>query len=641
VHEGRNGAPNREPAAPNSQPGATVHLELRARLSTLREQLSYVPRTLRLIWKASPGHTLVWGLLLVVDGLIPAGQLLLVRLVVDSVVDAIGGGVGWPNLYPVVLWGGLMGAILLVEMVLASALTWLRAAQAELTRDYLSELVHEKATLVDFAFYELPEYHDLMEQVEDDLRDRPLTMLESFGDLAQSVITLTAMAAILVGYGLWLPVLLVVSTLPTLLVVVHHSLRYHSWWKESTVRRRWTDYYDSILTEDTAAAEIRLFELGSFVRDRWRTLQTPLRTEFLSLRARQDLARVGAGAVTLLATGGAMAWMVWQAVLGRVTLGDIALLYQALNRGQSLAVSVHSSLGQAYSSTVFLGNLFEFLELQPQIVSPDQPVPVPSKLTDGVSFKGVGFSYPGNETRVFDGFDFHVPAGTTVAIVGSNGAGKSTLMKLLCRLYDPQQGSVELDGVDIRQFALEDYRRKVTALFQSPAPFFATVRENIEMGQLDRAPGADEVVEAARLAGAHAFVSRLPDGYETLLGKWFPGGQELSGGEWQRLALARSFLREAEIVVLDEPTSFLDSWSEIDWFDRFRQLAEGRTAILITHRFSTARYADTIHVMEGGSIVESGTHEELVARRGRYARSWQSQMREVEADELTPPPGSS
>jgi ATP-binding cassette subfamily B protein len=333
-----------------------------------------------------------------------------------------------------------------------------------------------------------------------------------------------------------------------------------------------------------------------------------------------------------------MAWMVWQALLGLVTLGDIALLYQALSRGQRLAGSLQGNLGRVYSSTIFLGNLFEFLELEPEIVSPARPRPVPRRLTRGIAFRGVRFHYPGTDRLVFDGFDFHVPAGRIVAIVGANGAGKTTMMKLLCRFYDPQEGAVEIDGIDLRELPLGELRRMITALFQFPVPFLATVRENIAMGDLSGDHDLADIEAAARRAGAHDFISRLPEGYETLLGKWFPGGHQLSGGEWQRLALARSFLRDAEIMILDEPTSYLDSWAEIDWFQRFRELARGRTAILITHRFATARYADVIHVMDEGGVVESGTHEELVAKGGRYARSWLSQTRR--SDDAQAPSGS-
>ncbi|MBE0592475.1 MAG: ABC transporter ATP-binding protein [Gemmatimonadales bacterium] len=469
----------------------------------------------------------------------------------------------------------------------------------------------------------------MLERARGDLRERPLTLLESLGHLLQSGITLVAISVMLLRYGPWLPLLLLISTIPVLLVVVRHNLRFHEWWKQSTIDRRWTQYYDTLLTLDGAAAEVRLFDLGPHIHHRYDTLRRRLRADYLRLTGRQSLARLGAGTGSLLVTGGAMGWMVWRALQGQVTLGDIALLYQALNKGQSLMSALLENLGRIFSTTVFLGNLFEFLALKPTILGPPRPIPAPVRLREGITFRRVSFRYPGSDHPILESFDFHIPAGKIVAIVGPNGAGKTTLMKLLCRFYDPESGSIEFDGIDLRSLAVPDLRRMMTGLFQFPVPYLATVTENITMGDLSDAHSTSEVEAAARSAGAHDFITRLPQAYATLLGKWFPGGVQLSGGEWQRLALARSFLREAPIIILDEPTSYLDSWAEIDWFSRFRELANGRTAVLITHRFATARYADIIHVMDGGRIVESGTHQDLVNQGGRYADSWLRQTRET------------
>jgi ATP-binding cassette subfamily B protein len=258
----------------------------------------------------------------------------------------------------------------------------------------------------------------------------------------------------------------------------------------------------------------------------------------------------------------------------------------------------------------------------------DPPAPAPASARRDICFRDVTFHYPGSQRVALEGFSMTVPAGQVAAIVGANGAGKSTLVKLLCRFYDPAAGTIELDGVDIRALALDDLRRLVTVLFQAPLEYHATVGENIAMS--DRAAGssAGAIEQAARGAGAHEVIERLPEGYDTLLGKWFADGTALSGGEWQRIALARAFLRQAAIVVLDEPTSAMDSWAEAEWLDRFRTLVEGRTAIVITHRFTTAMRADVIHVMDAGRIVESGSHDELLARGGLYARSWAEQMRD-------------
>jgi ATP-binding cassette subfamily B protein len=434
------------------------------------------------------------------------------------------------------------------------------------------------------------------------------------------------MAALLISYGLWLPLLLVAGTLPALYVVLDYNRRHHHWWEKTTADRRRVQYYDTLLVTDAFAAEMRLFNLGPHFRAAFQTLRHRLRTERIGLTKRQGLAQLAAGAVATLTTGVAMVWMIWQAFRGLVTLGDLVLFYQAFNRGQSLLRALLGNLGQIYSNTLFLGSLFEFLELEPQIVDPPQPIPAPKALHRDICFRQVAFRYPGSERAVFQDFNFVIPAGKIIAIVGANGAGKTTLVKLLCRFYDTESGCVELDGIDIRNLSLDELRRMITVLFQFPVPYHATAAENIAMGAMSDAPTSIDVEVAAHGAGAHDFIMRLPQGYDTLLGKWFSSGTELSGGEWQRLALARAYLRRAQIIILDEPTSFMDSWAEVDWFDRLQQLADGRTAIVITHRFTIAKRADEIHVMDDGQIVESGSHDELLAKGGLYAQSWTAQM---------------
>jgi ATP-binding cassette subfamily B protein len=313
-----------------------------------------------------------------------------------------------------------------------------------------------------------------------------------------------------------------------------------------------------------------------------------------------------------------------------VTLGDLALFYQAFNQGQRLMRSLLASVGQLYSNCLFLGNLFEFLDLEPLVVNPAHAVPAPVVLQRGIRFRQVNFRYPGSSREALCDFDLDIPAGQMVAIVGSNGAGKSTLLKLLCRLYDPDAGHIEMDGIDLRHLRVEELRRRITVLFQEPVRYNDTVAENISLGDRAAAPSAAKIEGAAQAAGADTIISRLPEGYVSTLGKMFSKGSELSVGEWQRIALARAFLRQAPIILLDEPTSAMDSWSEADWLHRFRSLADGRTVMIITHRFTTAMRADIIHVMAQGRIVESGSHEELLAFGGAYAQSWTAQMRAVD-----------
>ncbi len=599
--------------------------DLTSKISSAVGKLSYLQQTFALVWSAARNWTLAWLVLLVVQGLLPVTTVYLTRTLVNRLVAVIGIGFSWESVQTILVPAAVMAGVLLLTEFLRSASEWIRTAQSELVQDHISALIHEKSVAVDLAFYESSEYYDRLNRARSDASSRSLSLLENSGSLLQNSITLLAMAAVLVPYGAWIPFVLLVSTLPAFYVVLRLNRRQHLWWQETTTDRRWLQYYEMLLTHSAVAAELRLFNLGPHFRSAYQVLRRRLRTERLKLIKDQSLGRLGAGAVALVISSTAMLWMVRQVLLGLITLGDLALFYQAFNQSQKLMRSLLGNLGQIHSNTLFINNLFEFLQLKPQILEPKLPLPVPL-LQKGIEFQQVTFRYPGSKRAALQDFNLTIPAGQVVAIVGDNGAGKSTLIKLLCRFYDPEAGRIELDGIDIRDLSIEEFRRAIAVLFQSPIPYHTTAAQNITMGDLAASPSAAEIEAAARGAGAHDLIARLPRGYDTLLGKWFADGAELSGGEWQRVALARAFLRRSQIIILDEPTSAMDSWAEADWLERFRTLANGRTAIVITHRFTLAMRADLIHVMRDGQIVESGSHEQLLAQGGLYAQSWTTQI---------------
>lgn len=598
---------------------------LGSKLRKALAQLPYLPRALKLVWQVARPWTTAWIVLLIVQGLLPAAMVYLTKLVVDGVVGALRNGSSWPNVRPVLVSLLLLGGVLLLMEVVRNAINWVRTVQAELLQDHITSLIHEKSVAVDLAFYELSDYYDHLHRARVEARYRPVALLGNLGALLQNSITLVAMGAILIPLGPWLALALLLSTLPAFYVVVHYALAEYQWRQRTTTddRRAW--YYDWIMTTAEAAAEIRLFGLGKHFQSQYKHLRERLRSERLHLTRRQGFAELAASLIALTIMGGALGWMVWKASQGLVTLGELALIYAAFHQGQGLMRTLLENAGQLYGNSLFLGNLFEFLALQPIVCKGSSPWRPLHDLKHNIKFERVSFSYPDATTKALDDFTMTIPQGKIVAIVGPNGAGKSTLLKLLCRFYDPDHGSIQIDGRDLKEFAIDDLRRLITVLFQQPVHYNTTVRENIFYGDL-KLDATDAAIKAAiRAAGAEEIVSRLPDKEQTLLGRWFTGGAELSVGEWQRIALARAFLRRAPVIILDEPTSALDPWAEADWLERFRQLAAGRTSIIITHRFTTAMHADVIYVMDRGRIVESGSHQRLIEQNGLYAESWSRQ----------------
>ncbi|MGB3238965.1 MAG: ABC transporter ATP-binding protein [Geitlerinemataceae cyanobacterium] len=597
-----------------------------AKLRQKAERLAYLPQTLSLVWQAAPTWTIAWLVLLVFQGFLPVATVYLTRLVVDNLSAAVGAGLAWENIQSLLVPAALMAGVLLLTQILQGANEWIRTAQAEFVQDHISALVHAKSIEVDFSFYESSEFFDRLDRARNGASGRSLALLQSSGSLLQNSITMLAMTAVLLAYGLWLPMVLLLSALPAFYVVMRLNRRHHRWWEKTTIDRRWLQYYELLITQSMPAAEVRLFGLGPYFRSAYQTLRRRLRTEHIQIVRDQSLGRLLAGIIALIISGGALAWMGRQVLLGRLTLGDVALFYQAFNKGQGLMKSLLSNVNQIYQNSLFISNLFEFLQIAPKIVDPPQPQPVPTKIDREIRFKNVTFRYPDTDRAVLQDYNLTLPAGKIVAIVGDNGAGKSTLIKLLCRFYDPESGSIEIDGTDIREFAVEDLRRLITVLFQSPIPFYVTAGQNIALGDLSETASEESIEAAAHGAGIHEKITSLPQGYKSMLGKWFPGGTDLSGGQWQRLALARAFFRRAQMIILDEPTSAMDPWAEFDWLERFRALANGRTAVVITHRFTLSMRADIIHVMRDGQIVESGNHDTLIAQGGLYAQSWKTQM---------------
>jgi len=597
-------------------------------LSKLAQAVKQIPagfRALVLVWKATQGWTLAWVILLLCQGVIPAGGALLLR----SLINRLAHGQPWSQVVAPALGIALLW---LMAQFTASVLSYVRAVQAEKVQDLVHALLHEQAIRLDLSFYDQANSYDLLHRVRIDALSQPLALIENLGAILQNSLSFIVLAGILARYATWMPLLLLASSLPGLLLVGRQILREHQWNHAHTSQERHVRYLDWMLTERNSAAELRIFNLGPTFRQRFQTLRSGLSSGRIRLASQAAAAEWTAGAIAWAGTLAGLGWMLHRTQVGLVGLGDLLLCLQVFQLAQSQLRTLLEGSGKVFRSLLFIENLDLFLALRPSITSgvgAGAGLPVRS----AIRFEQVSFTYPGSSHRALDDFSLEIPAGKVVALVGRNGAGKTTLIKLLCRFYDPDHGRILFDGSDLRELDPEALRKQITVLFQDPVRYQASARENIAFGQVDRQENEVEIMAAAEAAGAVSFLSRLPNGFDTWLGKWF-GGEELSGGEWQRVALARAFFRQADLVILDEPTSAMDSWSEQDWLQRFRALTVGRTGLMITHRFTTAMHADVIHVLDQGRVIESGTHPELIALDGLYARSWAAQMREM--DEMTP-----
>ena len=597
---------------------------LATKLRAFAAQLRFVPRTLRLAASAAGAWLFVWIAILAVQGLLPVALVFLTRTLIDQLSSAVSqpGAAEFAQVVPTLV---ALGTVMVLTEVLRGAASYVRGVQAELLGDHIAELVHAQSTAVDQAFFDMHEFHDHLYRAQWEATHRPLALLDSLGGLLQSGITLIGLGAVLATYGLWLPVVLLASTLPAFWTVLNFSLAKHRLRGRTTSQERRARYVNWLLTNETTAAELRLFDLGGLFRGAYRDIRAGLRRESLGLARRQLLGEATASLVALLLCCATMLWMVWRVYRAEATLGDLALSYQVFNQGQRMMHALLQQVAQVYYNSLFLSDLFAFLAIKPTIVEPPRAAPVPELSNEGIRFENVTFAYSRDRRPALAGFDMHLPAERIIALVGPNGAGKTTIVKLLCRLYDPQAGRVTFEGVDLRELSLGQLRRRVAVLFQEPVQYNATVEETIAYGDATVAADRARVEAAAKGAGAQDIIDSLPSRHDQLLGSWFQHGAQLSVGQWQRLGLARTLYRDASLVVLDEPTSAMDPWAEGEWLSRLRAATAGKTVVIITHRLTTAMHADLIHVLDQGRVVESGEHQSLLRRGGAYAAAWRQQ----------------
>jgi ATP-binding cassette subfamily B protein len=588
--------------------------------------LRNLPPLLRILWNSGP-LVVTWGVVLrIIVAFAPLG----IAAVAAWIVNGVQGHMMGQDLRPHFWWMVALEVILAVTMAaLLRIIDYLDSVLADRYTHYVSIRVMDQASKLDLTTYEDPVFYDRLERARVQATDR-LAMIQQMGRLLQQSVTTLAFTGLLLQSSPWLLLLMAAGVLPSFLGETHYAFLGYAKNFRQTPAKRQMDYLRQVAASREGAKELKVFGLSGFLTDRFRQISQRICDENVALSRRKLFWGGSLALVGTLGYYGSYAFVIWRALHGAYNIGIFTLLTTAIQQASSNLQQAFSTASGIADQALFLTDLIAFFEMKPTLQSKPDALPAPRPIRAGFEFCNVSFRYPGTDRYVLKDFNFVLAPGERIALIGENGQGKTTVVKLITRLYDVTEGQILLDGVDLRDYSVEDLHHEIGVIFQDFMRYEMTARENIIVGRVD-GNGSPESIrlacieEAARKSQASQVIRKLPERYDQMLGRRFEGGVDLSTGEWQRMALARAYLRDAQLLILDEPTAALDAKSELQVFERFAELTDGKMALLISHRFSTVRMADRIVVLEGGRLVEEGTHAQLLARGGRYATMFEMQ----------------